>query len=135
MTAAHSSTRIIEDSRNRVRSARDRGAQWLLEQQRHDGSLRETEHTLATFFKSPLAFANAGESLAGKQLLSWVRDHALTADGDFAGPSGRGTQAYNATYANSWLIVGAQRLGDYHVAHEPSNVFWSYNSRVEVSTG
>lgn len=116
MTATHESTQFKE-SRGQVRGARDRGAQWLLDHQRPDGALKDTDNTLATYFKSPLAFSSAGEGAAGKQLLSWVRENALTSIGDFAGTAGRGTQAHNATYANAWLIVGAQRLGDYDLAH------------------
>lgn len=115
MTSTHEST--LKESRDQVRGARDRGAQWLLQQQRPDGALKDTDNTLATYFKTPLAFSSAGEGAAGKQLLSWVRENALTSIGDFAGTAGRGTQAHNATYANAWLIVGAQRLGNYDLAH------------------
>lgn len=115
MTEAHGST-SISASRERARRARNLGAQWLLGHQQANGALRESDNTLATYFKTPFAFSNSGEGAAGKHLLSWVRDHSLTANGDFEGEAGRGTQAHNATYANAWLIVGAQRLGDYHIA-------------------
>lgn len=114
MTVTHELT----EYRAVARAARNRGVSWLLEQQQGSGALLPENNTLSTYYKGPLALASVGESPAGQNLLNWVRKNALTETGDFQGSEGRGAQRYHASYPNAWIIVGAERIGDYGVSYQ-----------------
>lgn len=87
---------------------------WLLAQQNTDGTIKPTEHGLNTFHKVPYAFAVTGQMERGSRLCSWVQENALDEEGDFAGRSHReGPLSAFYHYANSWLIMGAHRLGQF----------------------
>jgi hypothetical protein len=107
------STDIIE----RLAAARERGAQYLVSQQRPDGALGEPEKAgLGPYYKSIWALAAAGRTAEGNRLATWVRDNVQTADGDFSGPL-RGTlQDSNYAYPNAWMVCGAQKLGRFDVS-------------------
>jgi hypothetical protein len=100
-----------------LRSGRDLGTEFVVGHQLASGALKPTDNTVATYFKTPWALASGGKLSAGRRLLDWVYDNTLSENGDFAGEAGRGTQQFNATYSNSWIIVGAQRLGDLRIAY------------------
>lgn len=90
------------------------GLKWLLSQQDTDGSFKPIEHGLNTFHKIPLALAVTGQLERGSRLCAWVQQQILDEEGDFTkrfdreGPLG---SFYH--YGNSWLVIGAHRLGQY----------------------
>lgn len=110
------SEQVIDDAQA-FRRGRDRGAEWLVGRQQADGALKPEDNSVASYFKVPWALANSGQGSAGKALAAWIRDNALTAEGDFAGTAGRGTQEANATYSNAWITLGTHRLGAYDVSY------------------
>jgi hypothetical protein len=99
------------------RQAAVRAVKWLLTQQNDDGSMRPVEQGVGAYYKVPYAFSLAGRTTEAARLLAWVRQNAFTEEGDFGGryPRIGPHQAYYH-YANSWLIAGAQRLGQFDLA-------------------
>lgn len=81
----------LADDAASLRSGRDRGAAWLIGHQKEDGALKPSENTVDSYFKVPWALANSGQGSVGKALAAWIRDSALTEEGDFSGAAGRGT--------------------------------------------
>ncbi|MFQ6099289.1 MAG: prenyltransferase/squalene oxidase repeat-containing protein [Armatimonadota bacterium] len=99
-----------------LRAARS-GAAWLAEHQRPDGSFDEG---IPAIYKAPYALGLLGLGWEAGQLLTWIAENHLTADGDFADPT-RET-AYDfirqyALYPNTWLVLGAHRLGRLDVCY------------------
>ena len=57
-------------------------------------------------------FSNHGNALCG-----WIRNHAMPPEGDF-GPRPDEAKQYNYAYANSWIIIGAHRLGQFDISQK-----------------
>ena len=90
------------------------GLKWLLTQQDTDGSIKPVELGINTFHKVPYALAVTGQMERGSRLCAWVQENALDDEGDFTGRFHReGPLASFYHYSNSWLIMGAHRLGQY----------------------
>lgn len=90
------------------------GLKWLLTQQEPDGSFRPIEHGLSTFHKIPYALAVTGQLERGARLCSWIQQQIMDEEGDFTLRFDRGGPlAVFYHYANSWLICGAHRLGQF----------------------
>ena len=102
---------------NRLCTARDRGIDYLLAQQRADGAIGKPEKAgLSPYYKALWALASGGRTEEGNRLASWVAANVLTEDGDFAGPM-RGTlMDYSYAYPNAWMIVGAHKLGRFDIS-------------------
>jgi hypothetical protein len=95
----------------------DRGIAWLLEQQNADGSMDPVEGGIGGYYKVPYAFSLTGNVPAGVRLLDWVRENNFAADGDFKGRSPRlGPHGIYYHYANSWMVCGAERLGQFDIS-------------------
>lgn len=93
------------------------GLKWVLTQQDPDGSIRPGEHGLNTFHKVPYALAITGQMERGTRLCAWVHQNCLDEDGDFTARTHReGPLSSFYHYANSWLIMGAHRLGQYGIS-------------------
>ena len=103
---------------NRFREARDKGCGYLLKQLREDGSFGSPERGAVEYYKAPTAFLVCGETNAANRLLHWVRLMGKTPDGDFGPRPADAEQEYWYAYYNSWLITGAQRLGQFDLAEE-----------------
>lgn len=87
---------------------------WLLAQQEADGSVKPGEHGLNTFHKVPYALAVTGQMERGSRLCAWIQENALDDEGDFTARTHReGPLNAFYHYANSWLIMGAHRLGQF----------------------
>ena len=102
----------------RFKEARDRGARYLQSQMHDDGSFGDPERGLWDYYKVPAALHVAGYSAAACQLCKWIRRHGLLPNGDF-GPRPRDADPaldYGYTYFNTWVILGAQRLGQFDLA-------------------
>jgi len=95
----------------------DRGVAWLLGQQNPDGSMDPVEGGIGGYYKVPYAFSLTGNVAAGVRLVDWVRENNFAADGDFKGLSPRlGPHTTYYHYANSWLVCGAERLGQFDIS-------------------
>jgi len=63
-------------------------------------------------------------------LCDWIRSHAMTPAGDF-GLRLPDSKQYGYTYANAWIIIGAHRLGQFHVSQKGMDFlmnFWDPQS-------
>ena len=90
------------------------GLKWLLSQQEPDGSFRPGEHGLNTYHKVPHVLAITGQMERGSRLCAWIQQNALDEDGDFTVRTHReGPLKSFYHYANSWLIIGTHRLGQF----------------------
>ncbi len=118
---------------NRFKEARDKGARYLLSQMHADGSFGDLSLGVTDYYKVPAALHVAGYSNAAGRLLSWVRDIGMLPNGDF-GP--RPTDAdpaldYGYTYYNTWVILGAHRLGQFDLSQRGMDFvveFWDQQS-------
>ena len=94
------------------KEARDKGCEYLLRQLREDGSFGDG--TVDEYYKVPAAFQVCGETNAANRLCDWIRKNGMGADGDF-GPRTDFTSDYFYAYFNIWVILGAQRLGQFDI--------------------
>ncbi|HZQ37829.1 MAG TPA: GMC family oxidoreductase N-terminal domain-containing protein [Dehalococcoidia bacterium] len=91
--------------------ARDRGADYLEFRQRADGLVGDESAGLGGFYKATYALAAAGRSRAAGRMVHWLREHAATPEGDFAGAWHRGGLADVYPYGNAWIAAGLLRAG------------------------
>lgn len=109
---------MTKDCNTYTESAR-RGAGWVIERQRPDGSFFDAEAGIGGYYKIPYMLAVSGLLPQAIRLMGWVRAHHFTSDGDFRGRSRKATLAVHdrwPTYANAWLIQGAHRLGQFDLS-------------------
>ena len=106
----------------RFREARDRGCAYLLGNQHPDGSLGDPKLGAIEYYKVPAAFQVSGQTSAANQLCDWIRKHGMTASGDFGPRPQQGSEyadlheEYAYIYYNSWVIIGAHRLGQFDLS-------------------
>ena len=113
--------------RNQLREARNKGGAYLSPKQRPDGSFGAG---LYDYYKTLTAFQVCGLNNEASALCGWIRAHAMTPQGDF-GPRPDEDQQYNYTYANSWIIIGAHRLGQFDISQKGMDFlmdFWDPQS-------
>ncbi|MCL0099957.1 hypothetical protein M1O55_03715 [Dehalococcoidia bacterium] len=103
---------------SRFKDARDRGCQHLLSQLHEDGSFGSPELGATEYYKVPAAFQVCGENNAANQLLNWVRRKGKLPDGDFVPRPPNAEFDYWYVYYNTWIVIGAQRLGQFDIAEE-----------------
>ena len=97
-----------------------RGVAWLLGEQRSDGSFSAPDEGVDSFYKIPYAFGVTGQAPAAQRLLDWVARYCFTAEGDLCSPARKSQGDFHRefyTYANSWLVIGCQRLGRFDLAY------------------
>src|SRR5436190_18666062 len=98
--------------KNTLRDARDKGGAYLLPKQRKDGSFGAD---IYDYYKTLMAFQVCGFNNEANALCNWIRHHALTPEGDF-GP--RQDRTFSYVYANSWIVLGAHRLGQFDISQK-----------------
>jgi len=99
------------------RQAAVKAVRWLLSQQNEDGSINPVDQGIAAYYKVPYAFSLAGRTPEAVRLLTWIRENAFTEEGDYGGRHPRiGAHQVYYHYSNSWLICGAQRLGQFDLS-------------------
>ncbi len=97
--------------------SRDRGADYLERRQRTDGMIGDEQSGgLGGFYKGMYALTAAGRTRAATRLSAWIRDHAVTPAGDYAGDWQRGGLALVYPYPNAWLTAGLHRTGAYDLS-------------------
>ena len=105
------------------KEARDKGSEYLLRQLRDDGSFGDG--TVGDYYKAPAAFQVCGETNAANRLCDWIRKNGMGADGDF-GPRTDFTSDYFYAYFNIWVILGAQRLGQFDLVQRGMDFLMDY---------
>ena len=102
---------------SRFKEARDRGGAYLLTQMHPDGSFGDPKLGATEYYKVPCALQVCGESRAANRLCDWIRRHGMTPDGDFGPRPADARDSYYYAYHNTWVIIGAHRLGQLDLAH------------------
>ena len=102
---------------DRFRQARDKGCAYLLAKQQPDGAFGEPSPRVTEYYKVISAFQVCGHTNAANRLCNWVRIHGMTAEGDF-GPRPDEADAYFYAYYNTWVVIGAHRLGQFDLAEQ-----------------
>jgi len=85
--------------------AAQRAAEWLISQQKDDGSLSPPEEGADRYYKVPYALAVTGHATEANRLLGWTKTNDLPSDGGLKLTSGG-----LALYKHSWMLQGAIRL-------------------------
>jgi len=109
-----------------------RGIAWIETQQRPDGSFCDPDDSVGSYYKVPYALALAGHQRQALQLLAWVSDHHMTADGDFRAPQRKARESAHDSwpvYANAWLIQGAHRVGRWDISQTGAAFLLAYQNR------
>ncbi len=101
----------------RFKDARDRGCAYLLTKRCSDGGFGIPEMGVNGYYKALLAFGVCGQSNAASQLCGWIRTNGITPLGDFV-PRPDDFVDYRYTYPNSWVIMGAHRLGSFDLSQK-----------------
>jgi hypothetical protein len=90
------------------------GIQWILAQQRADGSFCDPQDGIGGYYKVPYALSLTGHHREAQRLADWIAAHHFTPQGDFRAPQRKALEPFHETwpvYANAWLIQGLHRLG------------------------
>lgn len=115
--------------KDRFRAARDRGCAYLLRQLRPDGGFGPEERGLADYYKAPTALQVCGETGAAHRLCQWIRRHGMTPEGDF-GPRPPETLGYPYAYYNTWVILSADRLGQYDLSQRGMDFLMQFHDPI-----
>ncbi|MHC4268338.1 MAG: hypothetical protein ACYSTS_07715 [Planctomycetota bacterium] len=115
---------------HRFKDARDRGCAYLLTKRYSGGGFGIPEMGVADYYKTLLAFGVCGQNNAASQLCEWIRANGITSLGDF-GPRPEDFGDFRYTYPNSWVIIGAHRLGNFDLSQKGMDFlmgFWDSES-------
>jgi rhamnogalacturonyl hydrolase YesR len=111
----------------------ERGAQWCLDLQQPDGSIRMPARCFDAIYKFPAALVVTGRYVEAAKLLNWLENETLTTDGDFRFPERKHLYGWFDcfyTYTNSWIAIAAQRAGFFKLADRAVTYLLRYqNSR------
>jgi len=93
------------------------GSRWLVERQNPDGSwIGLDEPKIDAFYKGSWPLLLTGQPVAAHRSLTYVRQHLMTADGDFL-PRGHPWHTnVHYVYANVYFVIGSMAAGRYDVA-------------------
>ena len=115
----------------RFKDARDKGCAYLLELQLADGGFGDPQLGVTDYYKVPAAFQVCGRSNEANRLCSWIRGNGMTPDGDFGPRPEEARDYYYYAYYNCWVIMGAQRLGQFDLSQKGMDFlmdFWDPES-------
>lgn len=88
-----------------------RAAEWVISQQKEDGSLTPPEDGASSYYKVPYALAVTGHATAANRLLDWTKANDLASRGVL-----KLTSPGLALYKHSWMLQGAIRLARFDLA-------------------
>lgn len=95
--------------------AAERGVEWVLAQQREDGSFCDAADGIGGYYKTPYFLSLAGREREAQRLLTWVAANNFSVEGDFRALERKALDPFHEevwpVYGNAWLIRGAHRLG------------------------
>ncbi|NVB36484.1 hypothetical protein G6O69_01480 [Pseudenhygromyxa sp. WMMC2535] len=101
-------------------AAAGRTVDWLLREQREDGSFGPERQDLAYYYKAPSLLSLAGHARAADRLIDYVAQAYQQRDGSFRGEDGHQTKdtvlPQYAGYIDGWLAIAAQRMGRFDIA-------------------
>ena len=105
---------MIQTDKTVCRKAAIEAVKWIIRQQAPDGSMQPVGEGMAGFHKVPYALAISGQSVRATRLCTWIAANSLNDEGDLGAAFGRqGPLTHYYHYANSWVVAGAQRLGQF----------------------
>jgi hypothetical protein len=110
------------------------GIQWILAQQREDGSFCDPPDGIGGYYKVPYALSLTGRNQQALRLADWIAGHHFTREGDFRAPERKAIEPFHETwpvYANAWLIQGLHRLGRWDLSLAGADFMLRY----QASTG
>ena len=117
---------------NQFQIARDMGATWLESQINTDGIIGDLDAGGVTdYYKVPAALQVSGKTKSANKMIDWIRNNGLNNNGDFGPRPTNELKSYWYTYYNTWVILGAQRLGQFDIAQkgfEFVSEFWDKKS-------
>jgi hypothetical protein len=114
----------------RFKEARDRGCRYLLQRCRLDDGLGFSRLGVFEYGKVLTALQVSGCSNAAGRLCDWIRANGMKPEGDLA-PRPEKVSDHNYTYPNSWVIMGAHRLGQFDLSQKAMDFlmdFWDSKS-------
>jgi hypothetical protein len=104
-----------------LEKAAQRGIEWILTQQRRDGSFCAPKDGKRGYYKVPYALVLHGKLHQALMLAEWIEVHHVRPEGDFGDLARRsrepGGKAW-PVYANAWLVQGLHRLGCWDLARQ-----------------
>lgn len=107
----------IEKRLDRFRKAAYKGRDWLLQFANPDGSIGPVQERLF-YYRLPWTLALVGEIGTAHLLLGWIRDHMISAAGEFAGISPQGIFAERyGSYPLACLLMGTSMLQRYDLVY------------------
>ena len=112
------------------KQGREKGTEYLLRQLSSNGQFGNPEAGVTDYYKVPSAFQVSGRTQSANLLIDWIRKNGFKPDGDF-GPRPGDNDLYYYSYFNSWVIIGAQRLGQSDLSQkgmEYIRQFWDFKS-------
>jgi hypothetical protein len=112
------------------KQGREKGTEYLLRQLSSNGQFGNPEAGVTDYYKVPSAFQVSGRTQSANLLIDWIRKNGFKPDGDF-GPRPGDNDLYYYLYFNSWVIIGAQRLGQFDLSQkgmEYLRQFWDFKS-------
>ncbi|MBK49859.1 MAG: hypothetical protein FI718_01300 [SAR202 cluster bacterium] len=124
------------------KQGREKGVLYLLNQLSPNGQFGNPEAGVTDYYKVPSALQVSGRSQSANMLIDWIRKNGFEPNGDF-GPRPKGDTPYYYLYFNSWIIIGAQRLGQFDLAQKGMQYlrqFWDsesggfYSSITDISS-
>jgi len=105
---------VILTDKAACRRAAIEAVKWLVKQQTPDGSMQPVGEGMAGFHKVPYAMALSGQGVRATKLCAWITANSVNEEGDLGAAFGRqGPLKHYYHYGNSWVIAGAQRLGQF----------------------
>lgn len=105
----------LDQVKNSVRQARERGADWIVARLRPDGPYGADVRN--SWSRLPWALTLAGRLDEASAVMTWIERHGLTEDGDFRPGAARGTdESDSPVYWLGQVAVGAWLLGHYGTA-------------------
>ena len=113
---------------NQFKQSRDMGAIWLESQINDTGIIG---NYVTDYYKVPAALQVSGKTQSANKMIDWIRNNGLKHDGDFGPRPTNELKSYWYTYYNTWVILGAQRLGQFDIAQkgfEFVSKFWDRKS-------
>ncbi len=112
----------------RFKDARDCGGSYLLKVIPPDGGFGSLG--VNEYCKVLAALEVCGHSSAANLLCDWIRKKDMTPEGDF-GQRSKGSEDFNYTYPNSWVVIGSHRLGNFDLSRKGMDflmTFWDAES-------
>ena len=98
-----------------IYSSSEQGAQWLIERQQTDGSLRGAV-SLGDYYKAPFALAATGHNRECERMLDYVTRTYWQEDGDLDGKGLPWFQTFRI-YPHGWLIMASMVRGRFDLAY------------------